>query len=143
MNAWCGWVMVMGALLMPLGAHAATCESKGTDADAVVMAQHRAYLAHDVEAFAACYADDVVITYLDQERKPLVGIAALRDLYGDLFKRMPPGFHSEYLGKLVNGPLVVISERSVGGKSGKTPSGIAMFEVRDGKITHVWFTPFH
>lgn len=142
MNAWHGWV-VMGALLMPFGAHAATCDSKGNDADAVVMAQHRAYLAHDVEAFSACYADDVVITYLAQERKPLVGIAALHALYGDLFKRMPPGFHSEYLGKLVNGPMVVISERVVGGKSGKTPSGIAMFEVRDGKIIRAWFTPFH
>jgi hypothetical protein len=143
MNSWCGWMAVVGALLLPLSAHAATCDSAGSDADAVVMAQHRAYLAHDVDAFVACYADDVVITYLDQERKPLVGIAALRDVYRDLFKRMPPGFHSEYLGKLVNGPMVVVSERSVGSKSGKTPSGIALFEVRDGKIIHAWFTLFH
>jgi hypothetical protein len=63
-----------------------------------------------------------------------VGIAAPRDLYGDLFKRMPPRFRSEQLGKLVNGQMVVISERVVGGKSGKKPSGIPMFELRDGRI---------
>lgn len=113
------------------------------DPDGVVMAQHRAYVAHDLDAFAACYADNVVITDLSGERHDVVGIAALRELYGKLFARMPSGFRSEYLGKLVNGPMVVVSERSVGAPGGKSLSGIAMFEVRRGKIDHVWFGGFN
>lgn len=111
------------------------------DPDAVVMAQHSAYAAHDLDAFAACYADDVVITDLGGQRPDVVGIAALRELYGKLFKRVPTGFRSEYLGKLVNGTMVVVSERSVGTASGKSSSGIAVFQVHQGKIDHVWFGP--
>lgn len=127
---------------LPMAVHAARCGDGTTDADAVVMAQHRAYVAHDLDAFAACYASDVVITDLTAQRKPIIGIAALRQVYGNLFTRMPASFHSEYLGKLVNGAMVVVNERSIGGKGGKSPSGMAMFKVRKGKIVHVWFGPF-
>lgn len=127
---------------LPIAAQAAVCGSGAVEPDAVVMAQHGAYAAHDLEAFAACYADNVVITDLSGQRAEVVGMAALRELYGKLFKRMPAGFHSEYLDKLVNGAIVVVSERSVGAPSGKSPSGIAMFQVHQGKIDHVWFGPF-
>ncbi len=142
MNHRCGWLLALAALAVSSGARAATCSSGTQGADAVVMAQHKAYVAHDLDAFAACYADDVVITDLSRKREPIVGKAALREVYGSLFKRMPAGFRSEYVGKLINGPVVVVSERSVNTRSGSTPSGMAMFEVRHGKIIHVWFGPF-
>ncbi|HET6432691.1 nuclear transport factor 2 family protein [Dyella sp.] len=127
---------------VPLAATAAACGSGATEPDAVVMAQHHAYAAHDLDAFTACYADQVVVTDLTGQRPDVVGIAALRKLYGALFQRMPAQFHSEYLGKLVNGNVVVVSERLVGVPGGKSPTGIAMFQVREGKIDHVWFGPF-
>lgn len=142
MNRLCRWLLAAVLLGLSLGAHAAACGSGTPDANAVVMAQHEAYVAHDLDAFAACYADDVVITDLTGKRPSTVGIAALREVYGKLFERVPAGFRSEYLGKLVNGPMVVVSERSVGAANGATPSGIAMFEVRRGKIIRVWFGPF-
>lgn len=128
---------------LPLAAQAAGCGSGALEPDAVVMAQHGAYAAHDLDAFAACYADDVVITDLSGKRKDVVGIVALRELYGSLFTRMPASFHSDYLGKLVNGKVVVVSERMVGAPGGRTASGIVMFQVRQGKIDHVWLGPFH
>jgi hypothetical protein len=142
MDRRCGWLAAVGALCVPLGAHAANCGNGTQDANAVVMAQHRAYLAHDLDTFAACCADDVVITDPAQEQQAIVSMAALREAYGDFFKRMPAGFRSEYLGRLVNGPRVVASERSVGAKNGATLGGKAMFEVRNGKVIHVWFGPF-
>lgn len=135
-------VLPVVLVCLPLAARAADCGGGAAEPDAVVMAQHQAYAAHDLDAFAACYADNVVITDLGGQRPEVVGMAALRELYGKLFKRMPAGFHSEYLGKLVNGTIVVVNERSVGATSGKSPSGIAMFQVHQGKIDHVWFGPF-
>lgn len=142
MNRLSRCVLLAAFANLPFVAQAAVCGSGAVDPDAVVMAQHSAYAAHDLDAFAACYADDVVITDLSGQRPEVEGMAALRELYGSLFKRMPAGFHSEYLGKLVNGSMVVVNERSIGAKSGKSPSGIAMFQVRQGKIDHVWFGPF-
>lgn len=142
MNRFGRWLLAAVSMALSSGAYAATCGSVTPDANAVVMAQHEAYVAHDLDAFAACYADDVVITDLTGKRPTIVGIAALREVYGKLFKRVPAGFRSEYLGKLINGPMVVVSERSVGAANGATPSGIAMFEVRGGKVIRVWFGPF-
>ncbi len=100
------------------------------------------YVADDVDAFAACYAGDVVITDLTGKRAPIVSLAALRDVYGGLFKRMSAGFQSGYLRKLVNAQVVVVSKRTVSGMTGATPGGIAMFEVRRGRIIRAWFGPF-
>jgi hypothetical protein len=142
MNRLCSGLDAAGSVGLWLGAQAATCGSGAADADAIVMARHSACVAHDLDAFAACQAVGVVITDLTGKRPSIVGLAALLNAYGNLFKRMLAGFQSEYLGKLVNGSLVVLSKRSVGRRNGATPSGVAMFEVRRRKIIGVWFGPF-
>lgn len=120
----------------------AACNNDSSAPKAVVLAQHKAYAAHDIDAFAACYSDDVIITFLSSDRKPVIGIAALRARYGKRFKLAPKGFHSEYLNEIANGPIVVVLERLVDGRAGWPKKDVAMFEVRNGKIVHVWFPPY-
>jgi hypothetical protein len=111
----------------------------------IVHAQDVAYNAHDVDAFAACYSDDIVIEGLSSHKAPIVGIAALRDAYKFL-RTVPTGFHTEFINKIIVGPIVVVHEIALGGtanmpKPDWPPESIAIFEVRNSRVVHVWFAP--
>lgn len=112
-----------------------------TDPAAVVQAQVEAYNAHDIAAFAACYADDVTVTDLGGKHTVTKGIPALKTAYAFLAK-MPKEFHVEIVQRVVTGPTVVDLERAVGlpGRTDK-PEAVAVYEVRDGKILNAWFPP--
>lgn len=92
--------------------------------------------------FGVWMANRTWLARLIQSFPNVAGIAALREFYGQLFKRVRAGFQSEYLDELVSGAIVVVNERTVGTASGKSPSGIAMFQVHQGKIDRMWFGPF-
>lgn len=134
------WIGLSLALL-PWHAIAATCSSTSSDPAQVVNAQFAAYNAHDVDAFAACYADDVSIISLDGKRPPIKGITALKQVYAFLNKE-PKTFRVEIIKRMVNGPIVVDVERVYGLPPGKhLPDMIAMYEVRNGKVLNAWFPP--
>lgn len=119
---------------------AAACGTS-PDPERVVQAQLEAYNAHDIDAFAACYADEVTIYNLSANKAPRKGIPALREDYAFL-TRVPKEFRAEIVKRMVNGPIVVDHERIVGLPEGKrAPDAIAVYEVRDGKILNVWFPP--
>lgn len=126
------------SLLTPLSAMAC---GKSTDPVDVVQAQDDAYNAHDVDAFAACYADDVTITTLGGKDPAIKGILALKKTYAFLAK-VPKAFHVEILQRIVVGPTVTDHERVIGLPAGKgQPEAVAVYEVRNGKIQNVWFPP--
>jgi hypothetical protein len=111
----------------------------------IVHAQDVAYNAHDIDAFAACYADNVVIEGLSKKHPPIVGIAALKEAYKFL-RTAPAGFHTQFINKIVVGPIVVVHEVALGGtanmpKPDWPAESIAIFEIRDSKVVHVWFAP--
>jgi uncharacterized protein (TIGR02246 family) len=54
----------------------------------IVARQVDAYNAHDLEAFLACYTDDVVVTSGNGDLL-LEGGEAVRDQYGVMFERLP------------------------------------------------------
>jgi uncharacterized protein (TIGR02246 family) len=125
---------------LPVAALAQTC-GHSDDPTQVVQAQVEALNAHDVEAFAACYAPDVTITDLSGKDKPVHGIPDLKNTYAFLAK-MPKDFHVEIVQRSTSGPIVVDHERAIGlpGNKGQ-PEAFAVYEVREGKIQHVWFPP--
>ena len=121
-----------------ISAHACGTTSAAVD---VVQAQVDAYNAHDVEAFARCYADDVTIHDLSGAAPPVKGIPALKKDYAWLAKA-PPAFRVEVVRRISSGRIVVDLERVHGlDKEKGTPEAIAVFEVHEGKIKNVWFPP--
>lgn len=75
----------------------------------VVARQVEAYNAHDLEAFASCYADDVVVTSGAGDVL-LSGIAALRQQYGEWFSQMQD-LSAEVVQRLTRGAWVVARTR--------------------------------
>jgi len=130
--------MVLVCAFLATSAYAACGIS--SDPWAVVHAQDLAYNAHDVDAFSECYSNDIIISNLAGE-KPIVGIPALKGTYSFL-KTAPKGFHTVYLNKIINGPIVIVLEHAVDPPKKNWPEkSIAIYEVCNGKIVRVWFAP--
>jgi hypothetical protein len=119
---------------------AQTC-GQSSDPVQVVQAQDNAYNAHDINAFAACYADDVTINDLSGKQPVVHGVAALKTTYAFL-ARVPKDFRVEIVQRSSSGPIVVDHERVMGLPADKgQPEAFAVYEVRNGKIQNVWFPP--
>jgi hypothetical protein len=127
-------------LVSPYTLAAQTCGKTSAPED-VVQAQVEAYNAHDIEAFALCYADDITIYDLSGRTPPIRGISELKKDYAWLTKA-PPAFRVEIVRRISSGRIVVDLERVLGlDKDKGTPEAIAIFEVHEGKIKNVWFPP--
>lgn len=110
------------------------------DAAALAQRQLDAYNAHDVEAFAACYSEDVRIVRLPGGEPVAEGREALRALYGDLFRR-EPGRRAELLARMTCGRFAVDHERVTAAPGAEPRFAVAIYEVEDGLIRRVWFPP--
>lgn len=100
-----------------------------------------AYNRADVDAFCACYDDDVAVLDADGV-ETLRGMAAFRERYAAMFSRFD-GVHAELAGRLACGAHAVDHERwsRVDAQTGEASSGevLARYTVRDGKIAVVQF----
>ena len=107
-------------------------------AESVVQRQLDAYNARDIDAFIATYADDVKLFDLP-EKLLSEGTATMRERYGKLFK--DERLHATIVKRIVMGDTVVDHERVrlTLPQGPATVEAIAIYEVRDGKITAVWF----
>ena len=126
--------LITSALLVA-AAHLASAE---TTAESVVQAQLEAYNARDIDAFIATYADDVKL--FEFPNKLLSeGTADMRERYGKLFK--DERLHATIVKRIALGNTVIDHERvRVTLPQGPgTIEAVAIYEVRDGKITAVWF----
>ena len=101
-----------------------------------VDAQVAAYNDRDVEAFAACYAEDVVIE--DADRNVLArGRAQVRERYGPFFAASPD-LHAEIETRIRIGAHVIDEERVTG--AGPEPRhAVAIYHVADGLIDRAQF----
>ena len=101
-----------------------------------VDAQVAAYNARDVDAFAACYAEDVLIE--DAERGVLArGRAQVREQYGPFFAAAPD-LHAEIETRIRIGAYVIDEERITG--AGPEPlHAVAIYHVAGGLIDRVQF----
>ncbi len=109
-----------------------------TPAD-IVQRQLNAYNARDLDAFIATYHPEVEI-YDFPDSPTMQGHAAMRRQYGGMFERAP-ALHARVPRRIVSGNYVIDEEIVSGLPEGRTIRGVAVYEVRDGLITRVWFTP--
>ena len=107
-------------------------------AEAVVQAQLEAYNARNIDAFIATYAEDVKLFELP-EKLLSEGTTDMRERYGKLFK--DERLHATIVNRIVMGDTVVDHERVrlTLPQGPGTVEAIAIYEVRGGKITKVWF----
>jgi uncharacterized protein (TIGR02246 family) len=109
------------------------------ESEALAQRQLDAYNARDLEAFAACFADDVEMRLLGSETVAWKGREALRKSYGPMF-RDSPELHCELVNRIVMGPYVFDQEKVTGRGGGTgTTRVVATYEVRDGLIARIWF----
>ncbi|MCX5205542.1 nuclear transport factor 2 family protein [Streptomyces sp. NBC_00237] len=105
-----------------------------TGPSAVVDRQLAAYNAHDIDAFAATYAPDVVVHRRDGSE--LHGREALREQYTGQFAQRR--CRAEIVGRLAEGDWVVDHEVAHG--LGEEPVRVLVaYRVRDGLIDRVEF----
>lgn len=103
----------------------------------VVQKQVEAYNAHDLNAFAACYAQDIEFRTMAGAVNPEKGLAALKKGYGELFKNYP-SLRVKILNRITQGAFVIDQEQAEG--MGPNPITVtAIYEVTEGKIVRVWF----
>jgi len=108
------------------------------DPAAIVQRQLDAYNAHDLAAFVACYAEDVMVYRMPSTAPALAGRAALAAFYGtERFNR--PALRADLVGRLVVGGKVIDHEVIVG--VDETPrTAIAVYAVAaTGLIATAWF----
>jgi hypothetical protein len=99
--------------------------------------QLTAYNARNADAFAGCYARDVVIEDLDGE-VVMRGRDEVRRLYGALFESHP-GLHAEVRSRIRIGQWVVDEER-VEGLADDEVHAVAIYRLaKDGLIERVRF----
>lgn len=110
-----------------------------SDPAAAVDRQVEAYNERDVDAFAACYAEDVVI--VDAAGAELThGRPQLAEQYGRWFARNPE-LHVEIVSRIEIGAFVIDAER-VTGTPDDDINAVAIYRVdEDGRIDRVQFLP--
>jgi putative hydrolase of HD superfamily len=108
----------------------------------IVQRQVDAYNAHDLEAFVATYTDDVVITVASSGQVVVQGKAALREVFGGLF-RGSPTVNARVAEQRTEGDSVVLLHEIITGAGGDKPDpwdfGWVRYEVQGGRIKAVRF----
>ena len=105
----------------------------------LAQAQLEAYNAKDLEAFAACYSEDVRVWSMPAEAPRLQGREAFRDSYRN-GPFAAPQVRAEIAQRIVMGQTVIDHELVHG--RGETPQQVvAIYRCRDGLIAEVYFFP--
>lgn len=107
-----------------------------SSAEAVAQRQLEAYNARDLDAFVACYADDVELFRPPATAPALVGAAALRDFYArERFGHA--GLRAELLHRSVLGATVVDHERIHGVRPAPFEV-VVVYQVEGDRIRRTW-----
>lgn len=107
--------------------------------DLIVQRQFDAYNRHDADGVVAAFAPDAEVRTLGDTAVKR-GRAVLRADFAEAFRKAPK-VQATLLSRMVNGSFVVDHERVTGVPGDKTIEAIGIYEVRDGAIRRVWWTP--
>jgi hypothetical protein len=126
-------LLLSGLVLSTLGAYG---QVKPSDAVRAVEQQVTAYNARDIEAFLASYSDSVRL-YTFPDKLVGRGKQVMRQRYVSLFSKAPK-LHCQIIGRLIEGNTIIDQER-ITGLGSKALTGVAIYQVEDGKISKVYF----
>lgn len=108
------------------------------ETERLAQAQLDAYNRGDIDAFAACYAEDVEVYDLHRGTLRFRGRPVLHATYQKVFEQHPE-LHAHLDGRLVVGATAADRERVTGLRDDEVVEALAIYEVRDGLIRKVWF----
>lgn len=112
---------------------------KAQEKTALEMAQKQldAYNARDIDAFVACYAEDVQV-YNFPDKLIMEGREKMRESYGRMFQQVP-NLHCELVNRISIGNKVIDREKVTGFPDGKVLQALAIYFVEDNLIKKVYF----
>jgi hypothetical protein len=102
----------------------------------VVQRQLEAYNAHNLDAFAATYAENSQMVRLPASEPAIRNKAELVEFYG-ANRFMAPNLHAEVLNRIVLGNKVIDHER-INGLPNSPFECVVIYEVKDDLIQRVW-----
>jgi hypothetical protein len=105
--------------------------------EAIVQAQVDAYNNRDLSAFLKHFSQDAKL-YTFPDTLLFAGADTLRSVYGQLFAAATQ-LKAEVTNRVVQGRFVIDREITTGMPGRGPHTGIAIYEVRGGLITRVWF----
>jgi hypothetical protein len=107
--------------------------------ESVVLRQLEDYNAHDVEAFAAAYSEDVELYDFPATLREPKGKAGLKAFFAQRFKDNP-NLHASAKDQMLSGPYVIHREKVTGLADHKEPlEVVVVYLVKEGLIRKVWF----
>lgn len=106
-----------------------------------VQAQIEAFNAHDLEAFAATFAEDAEGFDFPATPQETKGRAGLKALYAKRFQEHPD-LHAGVKEQMVSGAFVIQRERISGRGAGKPAlDAVVIYQVENGLIRKFWSLP--
>ena len=105
--------------------------------EALVQVQLDAYNAHNLDAFVACYAQNVEFWTMDGKVNPEKGAAAMRKGYAELFAQFPK-VKVKVLRRISQGAYV-IDQQEADGMGPNPVTYTAIYWISQGKIARVWY----
>ena len=125
--------------LLVVASLAAGPPSRSQNPESVVLRQLEAYNAHDVEAFAVTYTEDVELYDFPAALREPKGKAGLKIHYAQRFKENPE-LHASAKDQILSGPYVIHREKVMGLAGQKEAlEVVVIYLVQDGLIRKVWF----
>ena len=119
------------------GTHAPAPASLGSDVESVVQRQVDAYNRRDLDAFIALFTPDARL-YEYPDKLLYEGHSQLRAVYEKLFTEAVD-LRGDVTHRIVQGNFVIDRE-VITGMPGKGPlTGVAIYEVKGGRVSRVWF----
>lgn len=107
-------------------------------AEALAAQQLAAYNARDIDAFMACYHEDVEAWRLPGHEPLFAGHAAMRERYARLFAEHPD-LHCHLVQRIVMPPFAMDQEEVQGLRPEGPVHATAIYEVEGAHIRRVWF----
>lgn len=100
--------------------------------------QIEAYNKRDIEEFIACYSDDIQVFMLESNKQLTDGKEQLKVVMKASFESKP---NAETLveSRINQNNLVIDIEAILGHDDGKIIRTVAIYEIKDDKITKLWF----
>lgn len=105
----------------------------------IVDRQLQAFNDKDLDAFLDCYSDDVICRMLESEKILTEGKEQLKDTMKSSFESKLDA-KSILISRINHNDLVIDHEKLENYLEGKVIKTVAIYEVKDGKISNLWST---
>jgi hypothetical protein len=131
-------VLLAGAVSsIALGERLRDQSARPAEVEQVVQIQLEAYNRRDVDAFLNTYASDAKL-YDHPDKLWASGLEQMRQAYSRLFKEAP-NLKAKVANRIVQGEFVIDQEIVTGLPDNQEITAVAIYQVKGGKITNVWF----